>query len=601
MTVIHDIQQGTPTWQAFRAQHFGASEAAAMLGLSKNMNRSELLRAKRTGIAPEHSDWVRENVLDHGHDVEAMVRPIIEADLDEPLYPVTCSKPGTKLSASCDGLTLAGDTAWENKQWNAKLAPIVEAGSVPDEHMPQCQQILLVTAAQRLIFTMSDGTPERTLRVEVKPDPEWFHRIERGWAQFAADLEAFEPHAPAPVVVAAPLEALPAPSVSVQGSIAVVTNLDRFGAMLRAFIERIPTKPSTDQEFADTDAACKALKTAEERLQAAEDTALGSMANVEAMRTTVATLRNLARDTRLASEKLVAARKQQIREDEVRRGRDAFAAHFRALCDRLGGPLLPPMTPDFGAAIKSLRTLDSVRNAIDTTLANAKIAANELADKVQANLKTIDAATPTVQLARLFHDRNTLVLKDADAVKAIVANRVAEFQAEEQRRLDAERERIRAEEQQRVAREEQQRLEREAQEARDRIRNEQAQQQRQGYTAAPDSQQVLKAEPARADATDREPPAISSPSAGSMGAGQAAGAASAGDLLAPAIVDARPPIKLSDIKDRIAPILITEEGLRTLGINSIGKQGAATMYAASAFPLICDALVRHLMAAKAAA
>lgn len=42
---------------------------------------------------------------------------------------------------------------------------------------------------------------------------------------------------------------------------------------------------------------------------------------------------------------------------------------------------------------------------------------------------------------------------------------------------------------------------------------------------AQDSQQVLKAEPATADATDRDAPVITSPSVGSMGAGQAADAA----------------------------------------------------------------------------
>lgn len=45
------------------------------------------------------------------------------------------------------------------------------------------------------------------------------------------------------------------------------------------------------------------------------------------------------------------------------------------------------------------------------------------------------------------------------------------------------------------------------------------------------SQQVLKAKPATADATDRDAPAMSSPSVGSMGSGQAADAAPAGGSL----------------------------------------------------------------------
>lgn len=49
-------------------------------------------------------------------------------------------------------------------------------------------------------------------------------------------------------------------------------------------------------------------------------------------------------------------------------------------------------------------------------------------------------------------------------------------------------------------------------------------------TRAPDSQQVLKADAARRDATDRETPANSSPGVGPMGAGQPADAGPTGGV-----------------------------------------------------------------------
>lgn len=52
------------------------------------------------------------------------------------------------------------------------------------------------------------------------------------------------------------------------------------------------------------------------------------------------------------------------------------------------------------------------------------------------------------------------------------------------------------------------------------------------YSEARDSQQVLKAEPGTADATDREIPAMASPSVGSMGTGQPADAGPAGESAA---------------------------------------------------------------------
>lgn len=442
---IHDLLQGSPEWHAFRLEHFGASEISAVLGLSKTTTRAELLRMKHTGMAREYSDWVQTHILDHGHEVEALARPHVEAMIADDLYAVTCSDG--KLSASCDGLTLGQEVAWEHKQFAAELFAQVTAGNVPDEHMPQCQQVLMVTGAQMLIFTVSDGTPQRMVHAKVRPDPAWFARIRAGWAQFAADLATYTPPQPAPVITAAPVETLPAVLVRMSGALTVESNLDAFGAALRGFIERIPARPTTDQEFADTDAACKALKRAEDALGAEEDRALAGMADVEKMRRLVADLKTLARVTRLAREKMVEARKLEIRTEEVRRGATALAAFVADLNVTIGRPLMPASASqaDFGLAIKGLRSLDSVRAAIDQKLADAKIEASAIQQRITANLRrlTVDNA----EHAFLFPDVGTLVLKAADDLGAVIGNRIAEHQAKEAKRLEAERERIRVEEQ----------------------------------------------------------------------------------------------------------------------------------------------------------
>jgi predicted phage-related endonuclease len=46
---IHDLAQGSPEWQQYRLEKFGASEAAAMLGISPLVKRNELLHMKATG------------------------------------------------------------------------------------------------------------------------------------------------------------------------------------------------------------------------------------------------------------------------------------------------------------------------------------------------------------------------------------------------------------------------------------------------------------------------------------------------------------------------------------------------------------------------
>ena len=191
MTKTHNLIQGTDSWHQFRLEHNGASEAAAMLGLSLTTKRTELLRMKKTGLAKEFSDWVQRNVLDHGHAVEALALPIIEQIVGEELYPSTLSDG--RESASCDGLTIAGHIAAEHKQWNARIAGLVADGILPEEHEPQCQQVLMVSKADKLLFVVSDGTAERMVYMWVYPDPVWFDRLRAGWRQFDADLAAYEP------------------------------------------------------------------------------------------------------------------------------------------------------------------------------------------------------------------------------------------------------------------------------------------------------------------------------------------------------------------------------------------------------------------------
>ena len=109
-------------------------------------------------------------------------------------------------------------------------------------------------------------------------------------------------------------------------------------------------------------------------------------------------------------------------------------------------------------------------------------------------------------------------------------------------------------------------------------------------TEAQQPQQVLKAEPVTADATDRGPAVIESPRGGAMGAGQAAAAAPAGE---PAT------LKLGAIGERLGFTLTEAFVSEVLGIKPSGKDKRAVMFKESDFPRICDALSRHIQKAKA--
>lgn len=443
---IHNLVQGSPEWLAFRAQHFGASDAPAMMGVSPYKTRQQLLREKATGITPDVSPE-QQAIMDSGHRFEALARPLAEEVIGEELYPVTCSEG--RLSASMDGFTLLGDVNWEHKRLNKRLRAAfdeIEASAtpggrcLPEDYRVQLEHQQAVGGTTRTLFSASDWTDSGEL-IEIRhcvyqSDPELRARIIAGWAQFEADLKAYQPEAAVEVVTAAAQEHLPAPSVRVSGALAVASNLDVFGAALRAFVARIPKKPSTDQEFADTEAACKRLKDAEDKLQSEEDSALARMPDVNAMRQTVAELRELARQTRLAAEKLVKARKEEIRTEVIGECVAGLRAHINGLNEKLGGAYMPTVAADFPGAIKGLKSISSVRDKAAAELARAKTEATMLAEKIGANLALLDSLAEG--RGTLFPDRAALVLKAADDLTAIIKSRIAEHDAQEAARAEAQ-------------------------------------------------------------------------------------------------------------------------------------------------------------------
>ena len=387
--VLTDAPQGSPAWHAARAKHFCASEAAAALGLSKYTTRDELLRQKATGLAEEVSP-AKQRLFDAGHQAEALARPIAEGIAGTEFFPVVATREveGMPLLASFDGIDLLDEVIWENKMPNQSLVQQVQAGDLEPHYYLQLEHQLLVSGASRALFTTSDGTPKGTHPLWYESKPERRAQLIAGWKQFSADLAAYVPPEPKPApVVAEPMESLPAVSMRLDGKLAVVSNLPDFATALRAFIERIPAKPDTDQDFANAEAACKSLKRAEDALTAGEDAALGEMVDFEAMRRQVRDLKALARATRLATEKLVTARKEQIRGEIVAGGVAALRDHIASLNTRLGKPYMPQVPADFGGVVKGKRTVDSLRGAVNDELARAKIAANEVADRIQVNLR----------------------------------------------------------------------------------------------------------------------------------------------------------------------------------------------------------------------
>lgn len=539
-----DVTQGTPEWHAIRAQHFTASEAPAMLGVSKYQTRSDLLHQKKTGLAPE-VDAATQRLFDTGHATEAAARPIVERMVGEDLYPVVGTRGN--LLASLDGIDMLETVIFEHKALNQSLVQQIAAGELEPHYWAQLEQQLYVSGAERAIFVCSDGTEDNFHHLEYRPVPGRIEQILAGWKQFEEDLAAFEPEAPAaPKAVGRTPETLPALRIEVTGMV-TNSNLDAFKAHALDVIGAINRNLVTDQDFADAEQAVKWCGDVEDRLKAAKQHALSQTESIDRLFGALDDIAAEARSTRLELDKLVKAMKEQRRLEIKTGAESAFAAHVAAINKRLGRVQLPPVRADFAAVMKGKRTISSLQDAADTELARLKIEANAAAEAIETNLASLRSLA--ADHAFLFNDAQHLVLKDNEALEAIIKSRIADHEAEEKAkaaaRAEAERERIREEERAALAAE-----------------------------APPQPVAELSDTAFVAELTrtlDLHPTASAT--------------------LQPADDGQR--IKLGDINARLG-FSLTADFLRSIGIESVGRDRAAVLYRASDFGRICSSLIAHI-------
>jgi predicted phage-related endonuclease len=576
-----ELTQGSEAWHQHRSSHLNASEAPVMLGEFPNVTRTELLKVRATGIESEIS-WFLQKIFDDGHRFEALARPMAEKIVGDDLYP-TVGTSG-KFSASFDGLTLLEDVVFEHKMLNAILREVMQpdctGADLPLYHQIQMEQQLMVSGAGRALFMASEWDENDQLVEErhcwYYPNPELRARIVAGWEQFEADVCAYDPVAVAEPVVGRAPDQLPALRIELQGMV-TSSNLAEFRSHALAVLGSINRDLQTDADFANAEQTVKWAKAAEERLDAAKSHALSQTADIEAVFRTIDDVKAETRRVRLELDKLVSKRKEERRIEIVQTGREALQAHYDQLNATLGVHAIQfpasLVVADLGQAIKGKKSLASMQDAVSSTVANAKIAASQQADRVRANVAIL-AEHP--DHASLFADRVQLCASKApEDLRNLAATRIAEHQQREAARLEQERERIRQEEAARLEREQRQRDE-------DKRRAELAEEDR----IRRELEQAEQTVPAPAADLGNVAPQVADAPTG-------AGAASAGTVRSAGTGGAAR-IKLSDINAAIAPLSITGDGLAQLGFLPVATERAAKLYDASQFMDMCSALIERL-------
>ena len=532
---IHNVTQGSPEWHALRAEHFNASEAPAIMGASKYITRSKLLEQKATGIVPE-VDAATQRRFDDGHATEANARAILERRIGEDLYPIVATRG--KMLASVDGIDMLESTLFEHKLLNQDLVAMVEAGELSPAYYWQLEQQLFVTGAERVLFVCSDGTEENFHMMEYRAVPGRIEQLLAGWEQFAADLAAYEHKEAAPEVVGKAPETLPALRIELTGMV-TASNLQEFKSSALAVIDSVSEDLETDQDFADAEKAVKWCKEVEDKLAAAKQHALSQTASIDELFRTIDDIAENARQKRLAIDKLVKRRKDDIRTEIVMEAAKKLQAHIDQINETLGGKVrLPEYRADFNGAIKGKKTVASLQDAADTALAQAKIETSQIADRYRANIAVLRDKAAGHE--RLFPDAQQLVAKQTDDLEAVIAARIAEHKAAEEKRLAEERERIRAEEEAKL-------------------------------------KDAAQPEPAPApEKAERIIP-----------------------VTQPGTTTECETIKLGEINARLAPISVTADGLASLGITPVGKERSAVLYRAADWSEICQRLVDHIIDCEA--
>ncbi len=450
---VLNLVQGTPAWHEHRATAFNASDAPAMLGISKYKSRAQLIKERATGIIPEVDEATQRRFND-GHRFEALARPLAEAIIGEELSPMVGAEG--KYSASFDGITFDGSIIFEHKSLNDELREAMEASDEADhlheQYRAQMEHQLMVSGAKKCLFMASKFGPDDTLIEErhcwYYPDTDMRARLVAGWERFEKDVSAYVPTEVKEAPKAEAIQALPSVFVQATGMV-TASNLSEFKEAATTFIAAIKTELVTDDDFANAEATVKFCKEAETNLDATKSSVLAQMSSVDEVVRTLDHIKKQLADKRLMLDKLVKSEKELRKGAIVTKADKDFTEYGMQLEAEikpigLNRSTISAARMSFADAIKGKKKLSAMQEAVDTALRDAKFAADQEAKDIRAKLAWCKENAAGKHA--LFPDLQQIITKPMDDFTLTITSRIEKAAKEEAERLEAERARIQAEE-----------------------------------------------------------------------------------------------------------------------------------------------------------
>lgn len=144
---VLEMQQGSSEWLAHRKSKITASEVGIILGVSPYMTALQLweLKTNKVDAAPPNA------AMQRGLDLEPVARELVERRFEMTFNPLVVEDGN--LMASLDGYNAVNRVVWEHKCCGREEHLKTPLIGPPQKYLYQCQFQLMLTGAEKLLFT----------------------------------------------------------------------------------------------------------------------------------------------------------------------------------------------------------------------------------------------------------------------------------------------------------------------------------------------------------------------------------------------------------------------------------------------------------------
>lgn len=277
-----------------------------------------------------------------------------------------------------------------------------------------------------------------------EPNQELRERILLSIRQFERDLAAYVPPEVIEKPVAEVIMQLPAVVINATGGLSVC-NLRDITPEFDFFLSGANTVLVTDSDFVNADSTAKFSRTTAKTLKLKAKEVVDQIATVSEAVRTLELYAEKFDSLGLKLEKLVKSEKEARKLAILSEVRTAYYAHVAALEVETAPIKLNIAVTDFAVHMKGLQKLDSVQNAVNTALANAKIAADATAKDIRGKLAWFTANVSEDRATMNFRDLHEIIRKPMDDFQLVVCTRQEQVAKAEADKLEAQRVQMQAE------------------------------------------------------------------------------------------------------------------------------------------------------------